>query len=140
MAQSKRTGRKNARRRSRGGAGAPNPSSYSSGTTYVQAVAGNINTPNGGQYGRTFDINGPGNNNTGNGLIGLQGQLVAKGFKGGSKRSSSSSKSKKGGSFWGLGEVIRQAIVPFTLLGLQQTYNRRGKSSYNRTKKYRVKR
>ena len=138
MAQSKRSGRKIARRRLRGGAGAPNPSSYSSGTTYAEAVVGNLNSPNGGQYGRTFDINGKGNENTGNGLIGLQGQLIGRGFKGGSKKGGS--RTKKGGSFWGLGEVIRQAIVPFTLLGLQQTYNKRSKSRHNRTKKYRGKR
>jgi hypothetical protein len=41
------------------------------------------------------------------------------------------SRSKKGGFF---GEVIRRAIVPLSILGMQQTYRR--KSGNTKTKKY----
>ncbi len=46
-----------------------------------------------------------------NAIIGTQGQ------KAGGRR-----KSKRGG-FWG--QVINQAVVPFSILGMQQTYNKR---------------
>lgn len=42
------------------------------------------------------------------------------------------SRSKKGG-FWG--EVLKQAVVPFALLGMQQTFRRKGRKS-RRTRKH----
>lgn len=60
-------------------------------------------------------------------------------LKGGKKSRKSSAckkggkKSKKGG-YWS--QVINQAMVPFALLGLQQTYNRRNNSN-NKTRRNR---
>jgi hypothetical protein len=91
-------------RKHRGGAGAPNPSSYSSAASYGLAVNGTGDQ----QYARTFE--GPG---SGPGVYtGVQGQ------KAGGKRT----RRKRGGF---LGEIINQAIVPFTILGMQQTYRKK---------------
>ena len=98
-------------RKHRGGS-APNPSSYSSATTYGGVVNGSLDS----QFDRVF-----GNGGNSNILTGAQGQnlglppTVAQ--KAGGRR-----RSKKGG-FWG--EVINQAVVPFGILGLQQTYGRK---------------
>jgi len=98
-------------RKHRGGS-APNPSSYSSATTYGGVVNGSLDS----QFDRVF-----GNGGNSNILTGAQGQnlglppTVAQ--KAGGRR-----RSKKGG-FWG--EVINQAIVPFGIFGLQQTYRRK---------------
>ena len=95
--------RKRHSRRHRGGAGAPSPSSYSSGASYGVAVNGPTVE---GQFDRTFMGNGPAN------YRGVQGQMT-----GGRK-----SRRKRGGFF---GEIINQAIVPFTLLSMQQTYRKK---------------
>jgi hypothetical protein len=98
-------------RKHRGGS-APNPSSYSSATTYGGVVNGSLDS----QFNRVF-----GNGGNSNILTGAQGQnlglppTVA-------QRAGGRRRSKKGG-FWG--EVINQAIVPFGILGLQQTYGRK---------------
>ena len=98
-------------RKHRGG-NAPNPSSYSSASTYGGVVNGSMDS----QFNRVF-----GNGGNSNIITGAQGQnsglppTVAQ--KAGGRR-----RSKKGG-FWG--EVINQAIVPFGILGLQQTYRRK---------------
>jgi hypothetical protein len=57
------------------------------------------------------------NSSNSNGIVGLQGQRAGKrgGKRGGTK--------KRRGGYWS--QVINQAIVPFTLLGLQQTYRRK---------------
>jgi hypothetical protein len=99
-------------RRHRGGAGAPNPSSYSSASSYGQAVYGDMNS----QYNRVFDISGPDGANQSNAIVGLQGQRAGKKRSGGSRR--------KRGGLWG--EVINQAVVPLALLGMQQRYGKRG--------------
>ena len=95
--------RKRHSRRHRGGAGAPSPSSYSSGASYGVAVNGPTVE---GQFDRTFMGDGPAN------YRGVQGQMT-----GGRK-----SRRKRGGF---LGQIINQAIVPFTLLGIQQTYRKK---------------
>ena len=95
--------RKRHSRRHRGGAGAPSPSSYSSGAGYGVAVNGPTVE---GQFDRTFMGNGPAN------YRGVQGQMT-----GGRK-----SRRKRGGFF---GEIINQAIVPFTLLSMQQSYRKK---------------
>jgi hypothetical protein len=99
--------RKHSRRHRRGGAGAPDPSSYSSAATYQMAVNGSENS----QYNRVMDQSGPDGRNPSNAIVGIQGQRA-----GGRRRS------KKGG-FWG--QIINQAIVPFGILGMQQTYRRK---------------
>ena len=91
------------------GGNAPNPSSYSSGAGYGMAVNGNMSS----QISR---VNNSGTQSSG--AIGVQGQKVG----GGRKRRGSV---KKGG-FWG---VLNQAIVPFSILGLQQTYGKRHKQN-----------
>ena len=86
--------------------------SYSSASTYGSYVNGSGNS----QFNRVFGTNGSGGVYTG-----AQGQnaglsaTVAQ--RAGGKR-----RSKKGG-FWG--SIINQAVVPFGILGLQQTYGRK---------------
>lgn len=113
-------------RRQRGGYPAPDPSSYSSAATYQLAVNGDGNS----QYNRVFDINGPDGRIPGNQIVGLQGQNLgypaSVSMKGGRRK-------KRGGN---LGAIINQAVVPFGLLGLQQTY-RRGKKGGKKTRKHR---
>jgi hypothetical protein len=98
-------------RKYRGG-NAPNSSSYSSATTYGGVVNGSMDS----QFNRVF-----GNGGNSNIITGVQGQnsglppTVAQ-RAGGKKRG------KKGGFF---GSIINQAIVPFGILGLQQTYGRK---------------
>lgn len=98
-------------RKHRGG-NAPNPSSYSSASSYGMAVNGSGDS----QFNRVF-----GNGGNSNIITGVQGQNAgippSLAQRAGGKR-----KSKRGG-FWG--EVINQAVVPFGILGLQQTYRRK---------------
>jgi hypothetical protein len=96
-------------RKHRGG-NAPNPSSYSSATTYGGVVNGSMDS----QFNRVF-----GNGGNSNIITGAQGQNsgipATLAQRAGSR--------KKRGGFWG--EVINQAVVPFGILGLQQTYGRK---------------
>ena len=110
---------KSSRRKHKGGAEA-NPSSYSSASTYGLAVNGSGNS----QYDRVFNQGGKDGSFQSNAIIGLQGQRAGK------RRSSRSSRGRRGG-FWG--QIINQAIVPFGILGMQQTY--RKKSGGKRTRK-----
>lgn len=114
------------RRRHGGGVGAPvNPGSYSSASSYGVAAVGSGNE----QYNNVFKQGGP-NTGSSNAVMSRDGSWQA--TKGGSrhrrhtKKAHRSRKSRKGG-FWG--SVINQAIVPFTLLGLQQRYGRRSRKS-----------
>lgn len=122
-----RKGSRKSYRRQRGGYPAPDPSSYSSAATYQLAVNGDGNS----QYNRVFDINGPDGRIPGNQIVGVQGQNLgypaSVSMKGGKRRM------RKGGF---LGTVVNQAVVPFSLLGMQQTY-RRGKKGGKKTRKYR---
>ena len=103
-------------RKHRGGSSA-NPSSYSSASTYGMAVNGSGDS----QFNRVF-----GNGGNSNIITGVQGQNAGipatLAQKAGGKRSTSGKRSKKGG-FWG--QIINQAVVPFGILGLQQTYGRK---------------
>jgi len=109
--------------------------SYTSASSYGEYVNGDANE----QYGRVFSTSGPYANIPGNISIGAQGQnsnnvgapnaqqiaLIQKAGKG----------TRRKGGFWG--SVINQAIVPFTLLGMQQSYKRKrhgGKSRSRRTR------
>ena len=93
-------------RRYRGGAGSPDPSSYSDGASYGLAVNGDTNA----QYDRTFMGTGPAI------YRGVQGQMT-----GGRRRS----RGRRGGFLGAMGSVVNQAIVPAALLGMQQTYRKR---------------
>lgn len=105
------------------------------------------------QYNRTFDINSP--LNRGNALVLADGRSIsggsrslfrrARGARGARKgarargvsglraRGSSRSRSSRGGS---MGSILNQAVVPLALLGLQQTYRRRGTGTGYKGKTY----
>jgi len=93
------------RHRHRGGAGAPASSSYSSAASYGIAVNGTGNS----QYDRVFSQSDPDAKFQSNSIVGVQGQRA------GSRR--------RRGGLWG--QVINQAVVPFSILGMQQTYRRK---------------
>ena len=117
-------------RRQRGGTGnAPSSSSYSSASTYGMAVNGT----GGSQFDRVFNQNGPDAGTQSNAIVGVQGQhdgIKPMWKQGGGKRRRRSSKSRKGGFF---GEVINRAIVPLSILGMQQTYGRKKGGIKSRT-------
>lgn len=106
---------------------APNPSSYSSGSTFVKASVGNGDQ----QFNNVFES--AKNMFASNRIVGLQGQNMTQ--KAGGKRSSgkrsrgkrshgkrSHSKSKRGG-YWA--QVVNQAVVPFSLWGMQHNYKKK---------------
>jgi hypothetical protein len=98
--------------------------SYTSGTTYNSYVNGSGES----QFARTFDTTGPYASRVGAEYVGAQGQNAQQPgvptaqnlslIQSAGKRR----RSRRGGFF---GEVINQAIVPFGLLGLQQTYRKK---------------
>lgn len=107
---------------------------YSSASTYGSYVNGNVDS----QYNRVFDQAGAYGQIPGNIIIGAQGQNVPPASqvptaeqlalvqKAGKRRH------RKGGF---LGEVVNQAIVPFGLLGMQQTYRRKRGGRSRRTRR-----
>jgi hypothetical protein len=115
-------------RRMRGG-------SYTSGSTYGSYVNGSGDS----QFARTFDATGPYASRVGAEYVGAQGQNVQQSgvptaqnlalIQSAGKRR----RSRRGGFF---GEVINQAIVPFGLLGLQQTY-RKKRTGGRKTRRHR---
>lgn len=115
-------------RRMRGG-------SYTSASTYGSYVNGSPDS----QFARTFDATGPYAARAGSEYVGAQGQWSQQPnvpsaqnlslIQSAGKRR----RSRRGGFF---GEVINQAIVPFGLLGLQQTYRKKSHGG-RRTRKYR---
>ena len=109
------------RRRSyRGGAGAANPSTYSSGTTYMEQTVGGANQ----QYDNVF-LQGGQNAGQSNAIQGLQGQHA-----GGRRRYS-----KRGGSF------VTDAIVPAAFLAGTYLYSRRrGNKNYSKKRSFRRRR
>ena len=73
-----------------------------------------------------FDQGGV-NTSQSNAIIGIQGQRAG-------KRRSHRRHGKRGGF---LGQVINQAIVPFSILGMQQTYRRkRGGRKSRKTRRH----
>ena len=116
MAHKRRHSRgKRGSRKMRGG-------SYTSGSTYGSYVNGSGSD----QFSRTFDQSGQFANRIGAEYVGAQGQnsqqpgtptntqlIQSAGRRGRSKR----------GGLWG--EVINQAIVPLSILGMQQTYRKK---------------
>jgi len=120
-------------RRMRGGSG-----NYTSASTYGSYVNGSSDS----QFARTFDATGPYASRAGSEYVGAQGQWsqqpgepTAQNLSlvqsAGKRRKSR--KSRRGGFF---GEVINQAIVPFGLLGLQQTY-RKKRTGGRKTRRHR---
>jgi len=98
--------------------------SYTSAASYGEYVNG----PGGAQYNRVFDQAGAYGQISGNTIIGAQGQNIESASRvptGGQLalvQKAGRRRHKKGGF---LGEVINQAIVPFALVGMQQTYRRK---------------
>jgi len=108
--------------------------SYSSASTYGSYVNGSGSS----QFSRVFDQSGPYSGRESNILVGAQGQNAQQpGFPSAQQMSrvqSAGRRHRKRGGF--LGQVINQAIVPFSLLGLQQTY-RRKRNGGRKTRKHR---
>jgi len=118
----KHSGRKHGgRRHKRGGAGAANPSSYSDSQSYMKATVGSGNE----QYDNVFSSARSHNSNSG-AIVGLQGQ------KAGSRRNRSrrGGSRKRRGGLWG--QIVSQAMVPFSILGMQQTYRRKSRGGRGR--------
>jgi hypothetical protein len=111
--------------------------SYSSATTYGQYVNGS----GGSQWDRTMDQTGSYGQVPGNTIIGAQGQNVVpvSQMPNGAQMSlvQKAGGKRRNGGF--LGAVVNEAIVPFALLGMQQTYRRKrgGKHTHKRTHKRR---
>ena len=106
-------------RRMRGGNG-----NYTSGSTYGSYVNGSGDS----QFARTFDATGPYAARAGSEYVGAQGQWSQQPSTPSAQNLSliqsagKRRRSRRGGFF---GEVINQAIVPLSLLGLQQTYRKK---------------
>ena len=112
-------------------------SNWNSASSYNSYVNGTENA----QYDRVFSTSGPYANVQGGVLIGAQGQnSVLQGTPSAQNLSLVQSAGKKGksrsrrGGLWG--QVINQAVVPFGLLAMQQTY-RKKKQGGKRTHKKR---
>lgn len=102
--------RKNRKSKRRGGANTNSTVNYGSAANYMLNTVGNGKV----QYNDTFSQKSPYPANYGNALFAINGTGHHTGGKTRRKR--------KGGN---LGQVINQAIVPFGLLGLQQSYRRK---------------
>jgi hypothetical protein len=115
-----------------GGSSVLNPSNFAASTGNEGGGAASFATHAYGatptqQFNDTFSQTGLGGQFPGNGIVGAQGQMVVK--TGGShrrqhSRSSRKSRSNRRGGF--LGNIFNNAIVPLSLLGMQQTYRKRG--------------
>ena len=131
MAHKRRHSRgKRGSRKMRGG-------SYTSGSTYGSYVNGTGNE----QFARTFDSTGPYAARAGAEYVGAQGQNAQQFGTPSAQnlsliQSAGKRRRSRRGGFLELGGVINQAVVPFTLLGLQQRYR---KKSYGgrRTRRHR---
>jgi hypothetical protein len=118
---------------------------YSSATTYGSWIAGSGDS----QFSRVMDSASGSNQLTpvgsgANGVLGAptsqQLSLIQSGGRhrrGHSKKSRGGRKSRrsKKGGFLEFGPVINQAIVPFGILGLQQTYKKRGSPKHKKTQR-----
>jgi hypothetical protein len=103
--------------------GAADPSSYSDAQSYMRATVGSPNT----QYNNVFSNSAVGHPAS---ISTLDGQKAGRGR---------TRRQKKGG-LWG--NVINQAVVPFGILAMQQTYGRKRNSitSLKTKSKFRPKR
>lgn len=113
-----RHSRRHRTRKMRGG-------SYTDGASYGMYVNGT----GGSQWTRTMDQAGPYGQVQGNVIVGAQGQNIVptSQMPNSSNLSlvqSAGRKHRRGGF---IGEVINQAVVPFALLGAQQSYGRKRK-------------
>jgi hypothetical protein len=111
--------------------------SYTDGASYGMYVNGT----GGSQWTRTMDQAGPYGAVPGNTIIGAQGQNIQPASQMPTQSNlaliqRAGGKRRKGGF---LGEVINQAIVPLSILGMQQTYRRKkgGKRGTRKNRKNR---
>lgn len=108
--------------------------SYSSASSYGMYVNG----PVGSQWARTMDQSGPYGKVQGNTIIGAQGQNIPPTSMVPSQtdlsriQSAGRRRHRRGGF---LGEIVNQAIVPFALVGMQNTYRRRKGGRSRRTRR-----
>jgi len=92
------------------------------GTTSPTGVPSNNGMMSNGMMGNGM----MGNGMMGNGMMGkdmMGNGMMGKGMKGG--------RHKKKGGFFGMGSVINQAVVPFGILAMQQSYGRKHHSGSN---------
>lgn len=107
--------------------------SYQSASSY----GGYVNSSTNAQFDRTLGVQGPYGQVQGNVIIGSQGQnvqpasMMPKDVN--LDRIQSAGRRRRRGGF--LGEVINQAIVPFALVGMQNTYRRRKGGRSRRTRR-----
>lgn len=136
---------KGGRRRRHMMKGGNGPTPYSSASSYNSYVNGTENS----QYDRVFSQSGSYGSVPGNTSIGAQGQNAnmigtpnanslsliqrAGSRHRHSRRGKHYTKKRRGGF---LGQVINQAIVPFGLLGMQQSYRRNRSSSSKSRRRY----
>lgn len=119
---------RSSRRYKRGG------SAYSSASSYNSYVNGTENN----QYDRVFSQAGPYASIPGNTIIGAQGQnanivgtpnannlslIQSAGSRRRHRKHKRHTKKRHGGM---IGAILNQAVVPFSLLGMQQSYKKRG--------------
>ena len=131
MAHKRRHSRgKRGSRKMRGG-------SYTSASTYGSYVNGTGDQ----QFARTFDIAGQYGARAGSEYVGAQGQNAQQ-FGSPSAQnlsliqSAGKRRRSRRGGFLELGGVINQAIVPFSILGMQQTYRKKSHGG-RRTRRHR---
>ena len=117
---SRKHSRRHRRHSHKGGSG-----NYTSASSYGSYVNGSGDS----QFARTFDIAGPYGSRAGSEYVGAQGQNatqfatptaqnLALVQSAGRRRR----RSKRGGF---IGQILNQAVVPLSLLGMQQTYRRK---------------
>jgi len=108
--------------------------SYTSASSYGEFVNGSTNA----QFDRTLGVQGPFGQVQGNVIIGAQGQNIQPTSMMPSQtnldRVQSAGRRRRRGGF--LGEVVNQAIVPFALVGMQNTYRRKRGGRSRRTRRH----
>lgn len=113
MAVKRSRGKSRHGRKSHGGS----LNNYSSAASYGMSVLGDTQTQTNNTFGQKTDSNS---------IIGTSGQKAG-------SRKKSNKKSRKGG-FWG--NVINNAVVPFGILAMQQSYKRNKKAGRRTKRKY----
>jgi hypothetical protein len=109
--------------------------SYTSASSYGEYVNGSTNQ----QFDRTLGVQGPYGQVQGNVIIGTQGQNIQPTSMMPSQTNlsriqSAGRRRRRRGGF--LGEVVNQAIVPFALVGMQNTYRRKRGGRGRRTRRH----
>ena len=130
MTKHNRSRRHSRSRKMRGG-------NYTSASTYGSYVNGSGDS----QFARTFDSTGPYADRAGSEYVGAQGQNANQFGTPSAQnlsliQSAGKRRRSRRGGFLELGGVINQAIVPFSILGMQQTYRKKSHGG-RRTRRHR---